>query len=94
MLRVISLKGDSMEPTLSDGDIALVRIGEGDPVNEPGVYCMWDGNGLMVKRLQVLPGTVARFRILSDNSALYPPYEVSAEDVRLIGRIIWRAGSL
>lgn len=96
MLRVISLRGDSMEPTLHDGDVALVRIGEAGEdgyggVN--GIFALWDGTGLLVKRVQTIPGSPPRLRILSDNQ-LYTPYDVATDEVHIIGEVIWRGGRL
>ena len=92
VLRVIRLKDDSMVPTLRCGDVALVHLRCGDPSSEPGVYCVWSGGALIVRRLQAITGTPPRLRILSDNSNLYPPYEVGIEDVKVIGKVIWRGG--
>lgn len=92
LLRVISLDGDSMEPTLSDGDVALIHVHGSDPATRPGIYCIWDGHGLKVKRLELLPGKRGKLRVLSDNAAISPPYEVNVEDIRIIGRVIWRGG--
>lgn len=90
-LRVIELTGDSMEPTLSDGDVALVNLGATDVASAPGVYCLWNGRGLVVKRLAFIPGQAGKLRIKSDNP-LDDTDEVDAEDVRIIGRVMWRGG--
>lgn len=90
-LRVITLRGDSMEPTLSDGDVALIRLSDSRMASDAGVYCLWDGNGLVVKRVERLPGRDSRLRLISDNP-LYQPYEAALDEVKVIGRVIWRAG--
>lgn len=93
VLRVIGFAGDSMRPTINDGDVGLVNVGVDTPARDEKVYCLWDGVGLLVKRLQVLPGRPLRLRIVSDNPQ-YPPYETLAEDVRIIGEVIWRGGRI
>lgn len=90
-LRVIELTGDSMEPTLSDGDVALIDLNAINVASAPGVYCLWNGTGLVVKRVQVIPGAKHMLRIKSDNTN-YEPDVVDPEDVRIIGRVIWRGG--
>lgn len=87
-LRVIELTGDSMEPTLLDGDHALVDLNATDVAGRPGIYCLWNGHGLVVKRVQTVPGKTPRLRIISDNAA-YTPDEIDADEVHIIGRVIW-----
>lgn len=89
-LRALDLEGDSNFPTLSDGDIGLFRL---KPKFEPGrFYAIWDGRGLIVKRLDTVIGARPRLRIISDNSELYPTYEVDVDEVTIIARLIWRGG--
>lgn len=92
-LRVIDLRGDSMEPTLFDGDRAMVDLNDVDVAGNPGIFCLWDGTGLVVKRLQVIPGKRPTVRIKSDN-ARYDPSDADAASLRIIGRVIWRSGRL
>lgn len=91
-LRAIDLDGDSNLPTLNDGDIGLVRL---YPKFEPGrFYVIWDGRGLIVKRVDTVLGSRPKLRIISDNSETYPPYEVDANDVVIIARLVWRGGAI
>jgi phage repressor protein C with HTH and peptisase S24 domain len=92
-LRVIDLRGDSMEPTLFDGDRAMVDLNDVDVAGNPGVFCLWDGTGLVVKRLQLIPGERPLVRIKSDNHH-YDTLDVDAQSVRVIGRVVWRSGRL
>jgi phage repressor protein C with HTH and peptisase S24 domain len=92
-LRVIDLRGDSMEPTLFDGDRAMIDLNDVDVAGNPGVFCLWDGTGLVVKRLQLIPGEHTMVRIKSDN-ARYDTIDVDAQAVRVIGRVVWRSGRL
>ncbi len=93
MLRVIELTGDSNEPELHNGDVAMVHLGRRDIVGDPGFFVAWDGNGLIVKRFQLLPGERLMLRVLSANPA-YPPYDVPADTIQIIGRVIWTAREL
>ena len=74
-------------PTVLDGDIVLVDLGRSAPT-PPGVFVLYDGMGLVAKRLEHIPNSdPPRVRIISDN----PPYEGSGDEVNIIGRIRWFA---
>lgn len=89
-LRIMHVEGDSMMPTLHDGDIVLVDLGRRSPT-PPGIFVLHDGMGLVAKRLEHIPNSdPPRVRIISDNP-LYKPYEGSGEEVNIIGRIRWFA---
>ena len=88
-LGVITVDGDSMEPTLRTGDTVLVDFGQNQPGDKDGIYVIRTGNGLQVKRLQVELGRAARLTVLSDNPAYQPQRNLSPEDIQVIGRVIW-----
>jgi transcriptional regulator with XRE-family HTH domain len=90
-LRIITVMGDSMEPTLQPGQRVLVDTGDRTP-SPPGVFVVWDGLGLVVKRVQVLAHSEpTRVRITSDN-AKYEAYERTLAEAYIQGRVIgqWR----
>jgi AcrR family transcriptional regulator len=90
-LRMISIIGDSMEPTLQPGQRVLVDTGDRKP-SPPGIFVVWDGLGLVVRRVQMLPHSdPPRVRISCDNLQ-YEPYERLLEDAHIQGRVIghWR----
>jgi phage repressor protein C with HTH and peptisase S24 domain len=89
-LRIMHVEGDSMMPTLHDDDIVLVDLGRRSPT-PPGIFVLHDGMGLVAKRLEhVANSDPPRLRIISDNP-FYKPYEVSGEEINIIGRIRWFA---
>lgn len=89
-LRIMHVEGDSMMPTLHDGDIVLVDTGRRIPT-PPGIFVLHDGMGLVAKRLEHIPNSdPPRVRIVSDN-ACYSPYERLAEETNIVGRIRWFA---
>ena len=86
-LSAIRVEGDSMEPLLNDGDEILVDRSP-RPFRD-GIHVVRVGDTLMVKRVASAgPGRVA---LLSQNLA-YPPVEVAAEEVEIIGRVVWKGG--
>jgi hypothetical protein len=90
-LRIITVLGDSMEPTLLPGQRVLVDTGDRMP-SPPGIFVVWDGLGLVVKRLQVLPHSdPPRVKIASDNPK-YDAYERTLDEAYIQGRVIgqWR----
>jgi transcriptional regulator with XRE-family HTH domain len=90
-LRFITVLGDSMEPTLQPGQRVLVDTGDRTPT-PPGVFVVWDGLGLVVKRVQTLAHSdPMRVRITSDNPK-YEGYERSLAEAYIQGRVIgqWR----
>jgi len=89
MLSAIAVTGDSMEPTLRDGDEILV-----DRTPRPlrdGIHVVRLEDNLLVKRIDTgRPGTVL---LLSDNPA-YRAIECRPEDMQLIGRVVWKGGRI
>lgn len=85
MIRVI---GDSMEPTLFDGDEILVDGNNRAVGRTGGLYVLRRDGGVMVKRLRREGRTIV---IASDNPA-YPEVAAGAgagDDLRIIGRVAW-----
>ena len=86
-LAVISVKGDSMEPELYDGDLILLDMAETVP-RDSRIYAVRYNADLFVKRVMELPGN--RIQLLSTN-ANYPPITVDAADlggIQIIGRVV------
>jgi phage repressor protein C with HTH and peptisase S24 domain len=89
-LRIMKVEGDSMEPTLMNGDTVLVDMARKSP-NPPGIFVLDDGMGLVAKRLQHVPNSdPAAVRVISDNKR-YPEYERMADEIVIVGRIRWFA---
>lgn len=88
-LFLLTVAGDSMEPTLSQGDVVLVDRSTKRVTND-GLYIVRLDGSLLVKRVQALPGGV--LKVTSDNSA-YEPFTLRLEDegrdVAIIGRVVW-----
>ncbi len=87
-LSMIQVTGDSMEPTLGDGDDILVDRGDaGDRVRD-GIYVLRFDDALNVKRIAMNPQG-QRFTVRSDNPA-YPSWpECDPARIDIIGRVVW-----
>ena len=92
-LSVSSVKGDSMEGVLNDGDTILINHGQTTP--RDGLYVLRLNENLLVKRLQLIPGGIVN--VISANEA-YPTFEIDlknpTDDVAIIGRVEWFGRSI
>ena len=89
-LRLLSIAGDSMDPTLVHADIVLIDTASTHP-NPPGIFIIYDGFSLAPKRLELLSHLPrAKIRLISDNPQ-YTTYVKSVEDIAIIGRVVWFA---
>jgi phage repressor protein C with HTH and peptisase S24 domain len=88
---LISACGDSMEPTISDGDLLLVDTAV-NRVGPDAIYALASADILQVKRIQKLRD--GSLRIISDNPKYEPEILSGAEgeSIRIVGRVIWRGG--
>lgn len=92
-LRMITIDGDSMEPLLSTGDRILVDTSQRVPV-PPGIFVIWDGMGLVAKRVEHIPNSEPRVVVIKSVNPAYQTYQRDAEEVTIIGRVIWAAKRL
>src|SRR3546814_11782305 len=65
-LSIIRVEGDSMAPTLDDGDDILVDGGDAAARLRDGIYVLRMDDVLMVKRIARAPGQ-GRISVISDN---------------------------
>lgn len=87
-LSVIQVSGDSMSPTLIDGDDILVDRADGAERIRDGIYVLRVDDSLIVKRLTINPVQLS-FSVRSDNPA-YPDWnDVSPANIDIVGRVIW-----
>lgn len=89
MLSAIAVSGDSMEPTLRDGDEILVDFSRRDL--RDGVHVVRLDDTLLVKRIDA--GRPNRIALISDNPA-YRPIELSPEEFEIVGRVVWKSGRI
>lgn len=87
-LSIIRVEGDSMAPTLNDGDDILVDSSvEGKRLRD-GIYVLRMDDALMVKRVTRAPGQ-GRIAVISDNSHYRSWDDLPLAAVHLVGRVIW-----
>ena len=86
-MSLIRVSGDSMEPTLQSGDLALVDHGRNYVDPHGGIYAISMNQTIMIKRIQVIP-TTGKLRIISNN-ARYEPTDADPDQIRVDGKVIW-----
>lgn len=87
-LALITVEGDSMYPTIQNGDLILVDMNQYQLKRE-AIYVLRIEGALMAKRVQRRPE--GGFNIISDNKN-YPPFSVSryeADSLQVLGRVVW-----
>lgn len=87
-LSIIRVDGESMAPTLADGDEIMVDREDGTERLRDGIYVIRMGDVLMVKRIALGPRRDS-ISVRSDN-ALYPAWDdIDPASVTIIGRVVW-----
>ncbi|BBD99049.1 peptidase S24 [Sphingobium amiense] len=85
---IIRVDGESMAPTLNDGDDIMVDHDDAADRLRDGIYVLRLDGVLMVKRVAMGP-LRGRFSVLSDN-AHYPDWaDIDPELVDIVGRVVW-----
>lgn len=92
--RVLTARGDSMEPTIRDGDILLLDTSI-NRIIDNAIYVVVYSGLVLLKRVQVkLDGSVV---LSSDNSAVYVPEVVQpseVESLHVAARLMWFGRSI
>jgi phage repressor protein C with HTH and peptisase S24 domain len=87
-LSFIRVEGDSMSPTLSNGDDILVDRGDALDRLRDGIYVLRRDDTLMVKRVALNPSS--RLATIKSDNPAYPEWRDCALDaIEILGRVIW-----
>lgn len=87
-LALLTVEGESMDPTLRPGDLVLVDLRDTTAAHD-GIYALRMEGATLVKRLQRLPPNM--IRVISDNEK-YQPFTIrlgESENIGVIGRVVW-----
>lgn len=89
----MSVKGNSMAPTLSPGDRVIIDTRQ-NAFGPDAIYVFDDGDGEpRVKSLKKVLGT-AEVRVISDNREAYGEDLMSLSALRIIGRVVGKVSKL
>lgn len=89
-MRIARISGDSMSPTLADGDFVLFDTSREEPLDGKIMAVGIDGL-LYIKRLRLSP---EGFFLVSDNGAVCGPWRINPDSARFLGLVVWRCGAL
>lgn len=86
-LAIVTVKGDSMSPTLREGDVVMIDSTKRN-LGYDGLFVLRMDGALHVKRVNRGSRTGV-VRILSDNRDSYPPTERPLAEVEAVGKVLW-----
>ncbi len=89
-IEAINVTGDSMEPTLNNGNIIFIDKVKND-VTKDGIYAFINENGLFVKRIQRRVDGL--LDIISDNKE-YPIQITKKVDIDILGKVVSSIGKV
>jgi phage repressor protein C with HTH and peptisase S24 domain len=91
--RLLEATGDSMSPTINDGDMMLVDVSNSAAqIIEGRIFLFALGDEAYVKRLRRSGG---RMMMVSDNREMFPEEAVPGEPpIQIYGRVMWAGRSL
>lgn len=84
-IKAVRISGDSMAPTLKDGDYILADISQ-SAFTTDGLYLISLSDNLVVKRLQQINDT--EFLVLSDNTN-YKSVTMDLKNITIAGKIVY-----
>lgn len=79
-------EGDSMSPTILDSDLVLIDASVQRVTMQDRIWALTVAGAGMIKRVRMLPGD--EVMVISDNPAV-PPQVYQADDVHIVGRVLW-----
>lgn len=89
-LSIIDVKGESMAPTLGNGDTIMVDRADGTDRLRDGVYVLRLDDALMVKRVSLSPRRGKAELTISSDNPHYPSWpDVDHALVDIVGRVVW-----
>lgn len=85
--------GNSMQPTINDGDQMLVDLSRKE-IQGDRIYLVQNGESVWVKRVKMEWDGIS---LISDNKKEYPPISIKgseAQDLQIIGQVVYTGHSL
>ena len=89
-MRLARISGDSMFPTLVDGDFVLFDTSKTEPLDGK-IMVVGIDDLVYIKRLRVSP---EGYFLVSDNRVVYEPWRINIDTARFLGLVVWHCGEL
>lgn len=86
-IKIITVSGDSMEPDLRSGQRVFVDLSDTVP-SPPGVFVLWDGVGITIKQVEVVPYSDPLRVVVKSRNPHYGSVELAADQLTIHGRVI------
>jgi hypothetical protein len=92
------VEGNSMSPTLEEGDLLICRKLEStEKIKDNQIYTIVANSGVMVKRIKRIlnkKGELMRYKLISDNYLEHDPFELPLSEIREILKVERRLTSV
>ena len=87
-LRIVSQRGDAIEPIFSEGDRLMIDTARTHPTT--GELCaLWDGSGLAVRHVEIVhEAEPAQLRLTCANPN-YASVTCLAREARIVATVLW-----
>lgn len=92
-LKIIQALGGSNEPEIPSGARLMIDTSDRRP-SPPGYFAIWDGLGLVVKRVEYLLNSDPPTIRISSANPQYQVYERTLDEVSIAGRVMARWASM
>lgn len=89
-VRILEVRGDSMEPTLHSSDRVMVNLADRIPTPE-GLFAFFDGYGVAVKRLEIIPRADPPAILAIADNPKHTQRSYAFDEINIIGRVVWVA---
>lgn len=86
-LRVLEVRGNSMEPSLSSGDKVIIDRQQTTP-SPPGYFVLRDDLGIVIKQVENIPNSNPPCVVIKSVNRDYGTYEIASDQVRIVGRVV------
>ena len=82
-----------MVPLFEYDDMVMLDYSKTSP-SPPGIFILYDGVGLVTKRIEIIPSTTPKMLRISAKNLAYSIYQWRIDEVHIIGRVVWFARRL
>lgn len=87
---LMPVEGPSMSPVLESGDRILVDLRKKNPA-QPWIFVVHDGLGYVAKWVEHIAHSDPPSVRISSENARFKSYDVTLDEARILGRVVWYA---